>query len=68
MVDGRRRDAWGVTSSVMALIANCHRDPKKKLFTPADFDPHAQRKSKGTPIKYMSIRDMAHAVGAKGVS
>jgi len=32
---------WGHTSSLMALIANCHRDPKAKPFQPRDFNPLA---------------------------
>jgi len=31
-------------SALMALLANCHRDPKKtRAFKPADFDPFAKR-------------------------
>lgn len=28
----------------MALLANCHRDPKQAAFTPDSFDPTAKRK------------------------
>lgn len=42
MAEARSQDAWSHTSSVMALIANCHRDPKKgRAFKPADFSPFA---------------------------
>lgn len=43
MSDGRLRADWQQTSALMALIANCHRDPKarRRPFTPAEFDPFA---------------------------
>lgn len=40
MAEGKQRDAWARTSSLMALIANANRDPKKhRAFRPTDFDP-----------------------------
>ena len=40
MSDARTRAAWSHTSALMALIANCNRDPKKsRAFKPSDFDP-----------------------------
>ena len=40
MAEARVRDEWRRTSTLLALIANCHRDPKRtKAFRPADFDP-----------------------------
>lgn len=37
------QDAWQRTSALMALLANCHRDPKKtRAFRPGDFDPFAK--------------------------
>lgn len=31
-------------SALLALVANCHRDPKKtRALRPADFDPFARR-------------------------
>lgn len=40
MAEGRSRDEWARTSSLLALIANAHRDPKKtRAFKPGDFDP-----------------------------
>lgn len=45
MADARQREAWGRISSVMALIANTQRDPKKtRPFRPTDFDPFATSK------------------------
>lgn len=44
MAEARQRDAWTHTASIMSLIANAHRDPKKtRSFKPADFDPFSAR-------------------------
>ncbi len=43
MAQARMRDEWARTSSLLALIANAHRDPKKtRAFKPGDFDPFAK--------------------------
>jgi hypothetical protein len=43
MADGRQRAAWGHTSTLLAMLANVNRDPKKsRKFRPADFDPYSQ--------------------------
>ena len=40
MAEGRAKDQWQYTSSILALIANVNRDPKKsKEFKPSDFNP-----------------------------
>lgn len=40
MAEARQRDEWTRTASMMALVANTQRDPKKgRPFRPADFDP-----------------------------
>ena len=39
MTEGRDRYVWSVCSSLMALIANCHKDSKSKTFGPDDFNP-----------------------------
>ena len=45
--DLRSRRQWQHTASVMALYANCHRDPAKSLpFSPEDFMPAAKAKPK----------------------
>jgi hypothetical protein len=44
MGEARARDQWAHTSLILALIANCNRDPKKtEPFTPADFNPFIKR-------------------------
>lgn len=43
MAKARRKEAWSHTSHMLALIANCHRDPKKKALVPSDFNPHEDK-------------------------
>lgn len=44
MADGRSRLEWSIASCQMALMANCHRDPKRgRSFEPRDFDPYCRR-------------------------
>lgn len=51
MAEARQRYAWAHTSSLLALIANTNRDPKKhRPFKPSDFDPFARRRQGGTII------------------
>uniref|UniRef100_A0A7C4LJ03 Uncharacterized protein n=1 Tax=Schlesneria paludicola TaxID=360056 RepID=A0A7C4LJ03_9PLAN len=41
MADAASRDRWQHTASLMALLANAHRDPKKtRPLKPIDFHPH----------------------------
>jgi len=50
MAEALRKHDWSMTSSMMALIANAHRDPKKHgPFKPTDFDPTSR--SHAQPIK-----------------
>lgn len=49
MLDGRQRHDWSIAASLMAVIANTHRDPKRsRLLKPSDFDPFAKR---SRPVK-----------------
>ncbi|MBP7747049.1 MAG: hypothetical protein KA383_13055 [Phycisphaerae bacterium] len=44
MAEARAKDEWARSSALMALLANCHRDPKKtRALRPSDFDPFAKR-------------------------
>ena len=53
MAESKGREAWNHTASVMALLANCHRDPKKtRAFKPNDFHPyHAGAVKRGIPLR-----------------
>ena len=40
MTEARSRAQWTHTSALLALLANCHRDPKRRRpYVPADFLP-----------------------------
>ena len=44
MAESNSRQRWAHTSTVLAMIANVNRDPKKHgPFKPADFNPHVER-------------------------
>jgi len=58
MAEARAKERWAHTSSLMALIANAHRDPKKgRAFRPDDFNPYAPGPARagGIPIRADSI-------------
>lgn len=71
MNEGRQQAEWSRTSSLLALLANVHRDPKRqrKAFTPADFDPTATRKKRGAGlvIGKDTLAAIAASIGAKRV-
>lgn len=51
MARARAEDNWAHTSTVLAMLANVHRDPKKiRAFTPDDFNPLVRKKSGGRSI------------------
>ncbi len=55
MAEARQRDAWSRTSSLMTLIANAHRDPRKnRPFRAQDFDPFA-RPNSGPPTAKVGV-------------
>jgi hypothetical protein len=58
MAEGRGRSEWAHTASILALLANAHRDPKRtKAFAPADFNPYEARDGRKpiTKTKDLSI-------------
>ena len=52
MAEARMRQTWSHTSSVLAMIANVNRDPKKKPspFNPADFNPYGRKRKPGVAV------------------
>jgi len=51
MAEARLAHDWARGSMLMALLANCHRDPKKnRAFKPEDFNPLHQAKAKDKPV------------------
>ena len=60
MVEGRRKDQWDHTAALLSLIANAHRDVKKRRspFTSDDFHPFAEGRKRaggGTRITPSNI-------------
>ena len=52
MGEARSQQAWAHTSSVLALLANVHRDSKKtRAYKPADFNPHMRK----TPVTIQKV-------------
>lgn len=44
MSEARDRSEWARMSSLLSLLANAHRDPKKTgKLTPADFNPYTAK-------------------------
>ena len=59
MAEAKSRDQWNHTAAVLALVANCHRDPKKTgAFKPEQFNPLAE---KPEPVK-LKDKDEAFAI------
>lgn len=48
MAEGKIHRQWDQFASLMALIANCNRDPEKRRrpFSPDDFNPFAELRKK----------------------
>jgi hypothetical protein len=64
MAEARRRHDWLVASHIMALVANCNRDPQRRRrpfdivdFLPPDLRRHVRR-SDGAPL----TREALHAL------
>jgi len=44
VAEGRGRDQWAHTSTILAMIANANRDPKhSRAYVPDDFNPHVDQ-------------------------
>lgn len=45
MGEARSQQAWNHTAAVLAMLANLHRDQRKKPspYKPADFHPHVKK-------------------------
>jgi len=66
MAEARVRDAWSRTASEMALVANCHRSPKKtRAYRPSDFNP-TNRPSRPIEAPISVLREVFVAGQAPG--
>jgi hypothetical protein len=57
MVDGRRRETWNHTAHLLAMLANCHRDEKRRKnpFLPGEFNPTIKRPKVKLPTMPVSV-------------
>ena len=54
MTEARGRFEWGQTASLLAMIANILRDPKKtKAVKPADFNPYNVKPKAKVPVSIL---------------
>lgn len=61
---GHAESAWAHTSSVLALIANCHRDAKRRPrpFAASDFNPLKRQRSDAIEINAETKGDFKRLV------
>jgi len=52
MAEARARSEWAQTSSMMALVANVNRNPRRRRrpYRPDDFNPFAQGSREGIAL------------------
>ncbi|HEX5442604.1 MAG TPA: hypothetical protein VFW87_02190 [Pirellulales bacterium] len=56
MAEAKSRQAWNHTASLLAMLANVHRDTKKtRAFRPADFHPHRRNERATIPKVEISV-------------
>jgi hypothetical protein len=58
MAEARSKLEWSQTSSLLALLANAHRNAKKhpSPFKPADFNPHTKEQDAQNIVVVKDIR------------
>ena len=56
MAEGHGRDEWSRLSGLLALTANCHRDPKRgRALRPSDFDPFGKDRAEVVQVDRENI-------------
>jgi hypothetical protein len=68
MAAAKQRAAWAHTSSILALLANVNRDPRKHgPFKASDFDPYARKatasRKAAEPIKTVTMAELGVMLG-----
>ena len=59
MGEARSQVLWNHTSSVLAMLANVHRDAKRsKVYHPSDFNPHSNKRIQ--PRTMVGIETLKH--------
>ena len=62
MAESKSKDSWNHTASLMALLANAHRDKKRKSspYKPSDFNPFSgSRKRQRVSVEQLTREMMA---------
>mgnify|MGYP001001001298 CR=1 FL=1 len=68
MDDGRSRQLWDHTASLMALMANLQRVRRtQKVIAPADFHPHMRKADRGWDLASESGREKFRQSFGEGV-
>ena len=50
MTEGLNRNRWAHTASLMAHLANIHRDPKRPAYSAEDFNPMVEEAKEAVPM------------------
>jgi hypothetical protein len=59
MAEARSQERWNHTAALLALIANCHRDPHlRKAYEPADFLPGRAGRDEVLPADLSVLRSV----------
>jgi len=62
MAEGHGRDEWSRLSVLLALTANCHRDPKKgRALKPSDYDPYGRESGEVVQVNSENIGTLKQA-------
>jgi hypothetical protein len=69
MAEGRSRAAWNHTASIMALLANINRDPRRRSqpYKPEEFTPHASRNIAPVPVKQVDMKSLKNMYLGMGI-
>ena len=66
MAQGRQQAEWLRMSSLMCLIANVNRDPRRgRAFRPADFNPFPVAAATAAPVDMATLREAFGVVGER---
>ena len=68
---GRQKSEWAQTSTILAVLANANRDPKRRPYPwdADDFNPFAEsRPVRGIPFNKETSRMLAQAITGKRIA
>ena len=67
MAEGQARLVWEATSEILAMLANCHRDPKKSsAYKAAAFNPYKNRVQIKFPVQALK-KAFGQAIAARKI-